>query len=121
MDGKSASEIIGGNIGYTYDDIILLPRYTDVILNNIKLENHITKNIKLNIPIISSPMDTVTESLMAISMALQGGIGIIHYNCSIEEQVTMVKEVKLYKNGFITNPIVISPEKTIKPHSTVTP
>ena len=113
MDGNSAKEIFNSKIGYTYNDLILLPRHVSFGLEDISLSTKISKNISLKVPIISSPMDTVTESKMAIAIALQGGLGIIHYNCSIEDQVEMIKEVKRFENGFITNPIVIHPESKI--------
>lgn len=114
QDGKKADELIGKGVGYTYNDIIILPGHINFSIGDINLGTKITKNISLKTPIISSPMDTVTESNMAIAMALQGGMGIIHYNCSIEEQVSMIKAVKRYENGFITNPIVIGPNDTIE-------
>lgn len=113
MDGKSVDEILGKGIGYTYNDINILPRHIQWGINDIQLSTKITRNYQLQSPIVSSPMDTVTESKMAIAMALQGGIGFIHYNCSVDEQVDMVREVKRFKNGFITNPIVIHPDKSI--------
>ena len=87
MDGFPAKYLFDQTIGYSYDDIILLPGYIDFRLDDISLETHITKNIKINYPFISSPMDTVTESKMAITMALMGGIGILHNNNTIEEQI----------------------------------
>tara|TARA_B100000575_G_C23097014_1_gene632769 strand:+ start:125 stop:1624 length:1500 start_codon:yes stop_codon:yes gene_type:complete len=113
MDGYSANEILNDKFGYSYDDIILLPNYIDFTVNDVKLSTKISRNISINIPVISSPMDTVTESEMAIKLALLGGMGIIHCNNSIEEQAQEVKKVKRYNNGFITNPIVFSPENTI--------
>ena len=113
MNGNSAENIFSKNIGYTYNDLIILPKYTDFSTDNVDLSTKLTKNISLRSPIISSPMDTVTGSKMAISIALQGGIGIIHYNCSIEQQCKMVQDVKRFENGFIIDPIVISPNYTI--------
>ncbi len=113
-DGFSAEEILSGKIGYSYNDIILLPRYFDFVVDEVSLKTRITRNIASSFPFISSPMDTVTEEKMAINMALLGGIGILHYNNTIEEQVSMVKKVKRYENGFISDPITLSPENTIR-------
>lgn len=107
------SKLFGGKTGYSYNDIILMPGYIDFSVNNVTLQTKLTKNIKLNIPIVSSPMDTVTESKMAISLALQGGIGIVHCNNTIDQQVTEVKKVKRFNNGFIQNPIILNPENTV--------
>ena len=112
-DGKSAKELLGTGIGYTYNDINILPRHISFGSDEVNLSCKLTKNITIKTPIVSSPMDTVTESKMAIAMALQGGIGFIHYNCSVNEQVEMVKEVKRFENGFITEPIVIGPKQSI--------
>lgn len=112
-DGKSADEFFMGGQGYTYDDIILLPGHIDFGVDDVDLETNLTTNIKLKLPFVSSPMDTVTEHRMAIAMALMGGIGIIHYNSSIEEQALEVSLVKRFKNGFITDPKVLSPNHRI--------
>ncbi len=113
MDGIDANTLFNNITGYTYNDLILLPGYIDFCVDDILLKTKLTKNISLNSPIISSPMDTVTEHKMAINMALQGGIGIIHCNNTIEEQVEQVKKVKRYNNGFINNPIVLSKNNTV--------
>jgi IMP dehydrogenase len=116
MDGRSAIDIFvnkNNGVGYTYDDLILMPGHIDFGVSEVKLDTKITKNISLRIPLVSSPMDTVTEHQMAIGMALHGGIGIIHYNMTIEEQVKEVFLVKKYKNGFITDPKCLSPENTL--------
>ena len=113
MDGYSAQDILNDKVGYSYDDLILLPSYIDFTVNDVKLETKITKNVRIKVPLVSSPMDTVTESKLAIQLALQGGIGIIHCNNSIEEQTREVRKVKRYNNGFIDSPIVFSPNHTI--------
>ena len=114
MDGCNAQLLFSGKMGYTYDDIILLPGYIDFPLEHIRLQTRLTDKITLNIPIISSPMDTVTETNMAINLALEGGLGIIHCNQSIEDQVSQIKKVKKFNNGFITEPILVSVNHTIQ-------
>jgi len=99
--------------GITFDDVLLVPGYSKVIPNQVNLETRLTKNVKLNIPMMSAGMDTVTEHRMAIAMARQGGIGIIHKNMSIEEQAQQVDMVKRSENGVITDPFYLSPENTI--------
>ena len=113
MDGCSANTIFKSKHGYTYDDLILLPRYIDFPNSDITLKTQLTKNIRLNIPIVSSPMDTVTESKMAINLALEGGIGIIHCNNTVDEQLKEVLTVKKFNNGFILNPVVAAKNNTI--------
>ena len=100
--------------GITFDDVLLIPAYAEVVPNEIDVSTQLTKNIKLNIPIMSAGMDTVTEHRMAIAMARQGGIGIIHKNMSIEEQADEVDKVKRSENGVITDPFSLSPENTLK-------
>jgi len=104
-------QIIGE--GITFDDVLLVPAYSKVIPNQVDLTTYLTKKIKLNIPIMSAGMDTVTEHRMAIAMARQGGIGIIHKNMSIEEQAEEVDKVKRSENGVITDPFSLSPEHTL--------
>lgn len=113
LDGMSAKQFFEQGTGYTYDDFILLPGHINFSADEVSLESQISRRIKLKTPLVSSPMDTVTEAEMAINMALQGGIGIIHYNNSIEEQQHEVSKVKRYKNGFITNPMTLSPNHRI--------
>ncbi len=100
--------------GITFDDVLLVPGYSEVIPNEIDLSTHLTKKIKLNIPMMSSGMDTVTEHRMAIAMARQGGIGVIHKNMSIEAQAEEVDRVKRSENGVITDPFYLSPEHTLE-------
>ena len=99
--------------GITFDDVLLVPGYSEVVPNQIDLTTYLTKKIKLNIPIMSAGMDTVTEHRMAIAMARQGGIGIIHKNMSIEEQAEEVDKVKRSENGVITDPFSLSEEHTL--------
>ena len=105
-------QIIGE--GITFDDVLLVPAYSQVIPNQVDLSTNLTKKIKLNIPMMSAGMDTVTEHRMAIAMARQGGIGIIHKNMSIEAQAEEVDKVKRSENGVITDPFSLSPEHTLK-------
>lgn len=108
MSDKFAKE------GLTFDDVLLLPRESNFTPNEVELATHLTKTIKLNIPLMSSAMDTVTESEMAIAIAREGGIGIIHKNMTIEEQAAEVDKVKRSENGVIANPFSLSPEHTLK-------
>lgn len=100
--------------GITFDDVLLIPTYSEVIPNQVDLTTNLTKTIKLNIPLMSAGMDTVTEHRMAIAMARQGGIGIIHKNIPIEQQAEEVDKVKRSENGVITDPFYLSQEHTLK-------
>ena len=100
--------------GITFDDVLLVPQYSEVTPNMIELTTHLTKKIVLNIPMMSAAMDTVTEHRMAIAMARQGGIGIIHKNMSIQAQAEEVDKVKRSENGVITDPFFLSPEHTLQ-------
>ena len=100
--------------GITFDDVLLVPAYSEVIPNQVDLKTHLTQKIQLNIPLMSAGMDTVTEHRMAIAMARQGGIGVIHKNMSIEEQAEEVDKVKRSENGVITDPFSLSPNHTLK-------
>ncbi|MBR6281844.1 MAG: IMP dehydrogenase [Lachnospiraceae bacterium] len=105
-------QIIGE--GITFDDVLLVPAYSQVIPNQVDVGTYLTKKIRLNIPMMSAGMDTVTEHRMAIAMARQGGIGIIHKNMSIEAQAEEVDKVKRSENGVITDPFSLSPEHTLQ-------
>ncbi len=100
--------------GITFDDVLLVPAYSEVVPNQVDLSTYLTKSIRLNIPMMSAGMDTVTEYRMAIAMARQGGIGIIHKNMSIESQAEDVDKVKRSENGVITDPFYLSPENTLE-------
>lgn len=99
---------------YTFDDVLLVPNKSEVLPNEVSLKTKLTKKISLNIPLMSASMDTVTESKMAIAMAREGGIGIIHKNMTIEEQAKEVDKVKRQENGVITDPIFLSEEHTVR-------
>lgn len=101
-------------VGYTYGDFVLLPGHIYFGAEDVSLKSRITRNTSLCLPLVSSPMDTVTESEMAINMAMQGGIGIIHYNNLIREQKRQVDRVKRYENGFITDPKTLSQKDTVR-------
>eukprot|EP00590_Aulacoseira_subarctica_P004303 CAMPEP_0172434094 /NCGR_PEP_ID=MMETSP1064-20121228/70451_1 /TAXON_ID=202472 /ORGANISM="Aulacoseira subarctica , Strain CCAP 1002/5" /LENGTH=534 /DNA_ID=CAMNT_0013182293 /DNA_START=613 /DNA_END=2220 /DNA_ORIENTATION=+ len=98
---------------FTYDDLVLMPAHIHFGVNDVSIKSKLTRNITLNIPFVSSPMDTVTESNMAIHMALHGGIGILHSNMPPESQADQVRIVKKFKNGFITDPLCLSPTHNV--------
>ena len=115
-DGISIQQLMDPIVsgGITYNDFLILPGYIDFSTDAVNLETYVTKRYKIKNPFVSAPMDTVTETEMAIHMALNGGLGVIHHNCSIEEQANMVKQVKKFENGFIMDPICLSSTHTIK-------
>ena len=113
FDGLSADDLFAKGSGLTYRDYLVLPGFIDFHPSEVDMSTRLTRNITLNRPLVSSPMDTVTEDEMAIAMALLGGIGIIHYNNSAEEQARLIRRVKRYKNGFIAEPTVLGPSNTI--------
>lgn len=100
--------------GYTFDDLLLVPQYSEVLPHEVDVSTWLTKKIKLNIPIVSAAMDTVTEARLAIALAREGGIGIIHRNLSIEEQAQEVEKVKKSESGMIINPVTVKPDNTVK-------
>ena len=100
--------------GLTFDDVLLVPAYSEVMPADVDVSTQLTRNIRLNMPIISSPMDTVTEAEMAIGMAQEGGIGIVHKNMSIENQAMQVDRVKRAEHGVIVDPVTLPPETSVR-------
>ena len=98
----------------TFDDVILIPHSSDVVPKDVILKTRLTQKISMNIPLLSAAMDTVTEEDMAIAMAREGGIGVVHKNCSIESQRSMIDKVKRSESGMILKPITIGPNYTIE-------
>ena len=109
---KSNNKISG--IGLTYDDVLLNPAYSEILPRQVDVSTQFSKNIRLNIPIVSAAMDTVTDSIMAIAMAQEGGIGVIHKNMSVENQANEVRKVKRAENGMIIEPITINRKGTVR-------
>src|SRR5437773_11442309 len=99
--------------GITFDDVLLIPAYSDFVPADADTRTRLTRAIELNIPLISAPMDTVTESALAIALAQEGGIGIIHKNLSITDQAREVEKVKRSENGVIVDPITLPPNSTV--------
>ena len=101
------------NAGITFDDVLLAPRYSDFVPSEVEVGTRLTRKIQLNIPFLSSPMDTVTESAMAIALAQEGGVGVIHKNMSVERQTEEVDKVKRSANGIIVDPVILSPNAPV--------
>lgn len=99
--------------GLTFDDVLLVPAYSEVLPRDVSLLTRFSRNITLNIPVVSAAMDTVTEASMAIAIAREGGIGVIHKNMGIAEQARQVHMVKRAENGMIYDPVTIAPDKTV--------
>lgn len=114
-DGLSVQELMDSKVhgGLTYNDFLLLPGYIGFPASEVTLDSPVTKRITLKTPFLSSPMDTVTEHEMAIHMALQGGLGVIHHNCDPDSQADMIRKVKRYENGFILDPVLITRDTTV--------
>ena len=98
----------------TFDDVLLVPAYSDVLPRDVDLSTQLSRNIRLNLPTVSAAMDTVTEARLAITMAQEGGIGIVHKNMSAADQARQVSLVKKYESGVISDPITVTPDKTIR-------
>src|SRR5262249_38802750 len=99
--------------GITFDDVLLEPGYSEVLPRDVDVRTKLTRNIRVNIPVIPSPMDTVTESALSIALAQEGGMGIIHRNMNVERQTREVDLVKRSENGIITDPVTLPPEETV--------
>ncbi|MEY4740885.1 MAG: dehydrogenase, partial [Actinomycetota bacterium] len=101
-------------VGLTYDDVLLLPGQSDVMPSGVSTQTQVSRNISIHVPLISSAMDTVTEARMAIAMARQGGLGILHRNLSIDDQVNQVDLVKRSEAGMVSHPVTTTPYATIQ-------
>ena len=98
----------------TFDDVLLVPGYSEVLPHQVSLQTRLTKGITLNIPLVSSAMDTVTEADLAIAMAQEGGIGIMHKNMTVEQQAAAVRKVKKFESGVVKDPITVTPDTTVR-------
>ena len=97
----------------TFDDVLLIPAHSEVLPKDVSLKSRLTRSIALNVPLVSAAMDTVTESRLAIGMAQEGGIGILHKNMEAEEQARHVRMVKKFESGVVKDPITVTPETTV--------
>ncbi|MBS3738976.1 MAG: IMP dehydrogenase, partial [Psychroflexus sp.] len=100
--------------GYTYDDVLLVPNYSEILPRHVSIKTRLSKNITLNVPIVSAAMDTVTESRMAIAIAREGGIGVLHKNMSIKAQALKVRKVKRAESGMIIDPVTLHANAKVK-------
>ena len=105
------SKIVGQ--GLTYDDVLLIPAYSEILPREVSIQSRFSRNITLNVPVISAAMDTVTESAMAIAMAREGGIGVLHKNMSVEQQALEVRKVKRAESGMIIDPVTLPLTATV--------
>src|SRR5690242_11822619 len=110
----SSLSALDSAIALTFDDVLLVPGPSDVMPGQADVGTQLTKTIRLNIPLLSSAMDTVTEARLAIAMAQEGGLGVLHRNLSPEEQARHVAQVKRYESGIVLNPVTIAPTKTLR-------
>src|ERR1700742_3041139 len=101
------------SVGLTFDDVLIAPRYSAVVPSEVDVSTRLTARIEMHVPILSSPMDTVTEAAMAIGLAQEGGLGVIHKNMSIERQTQEVDKVKRSANGIIFDPVTLPPDATV--------
>ncbi|HPI55688.1 MAG TPA: IMP dehydrogenase, partial [Chitinophagaceae bacterium] len=99
--------------GLTFDDVLLVPSYSEVLPREVTISSQLTRKLSINIPLVSAAMDTVTESTLAIALAREGGIGILHKNMSIEKQAEQVRKVKRTESGLIVDPVTLSPDATV--------
>src|SRR6476620_850282 len=108
-----AATDVGFATALTFDDVLLVPQHSTVLPYEVDVSTRLTRNVRLNVPLLSAAMDTVTESRLAIAMAQQGGLGVIHKNLTIEEQASEVDRVKRSESGMIVNPVTCRPDQTI--------
>ena len=115
MDAKDSAPLADKFIktGLTFDDVLIAPRYSEVVPAEVDVRTQLTARIAMNVPILSSPMDTVTESAMAIALSQEGGLGVIHKNMSIERQTEEVDKVKRSANGIIMDPVTLPPDASV--------
>ncbi len=112
MEDKSLADKLV-TTGLTFDDVLIAPRYSSVVPSEVDVETRLTARIGMHVPILSSPMDTVTEAAMAIGLAQEGGLGVIHKNMSVERQTAEVDKVKRSANGIIVDPVTLPPEASV--------